>query len=371
MNEKLMTLIRLFWQGTLSKEARKELLSELTDKQQELRRDMEREFGEIQSEQELHQEQDYQLYLREIVEKTRCEYTTVRRIRPNWRKWVVAASFVIISGLGYLAWQERVAVNQLENNVSEPQISSQPTIIRSRGEEARLFTLKDGSEVEIFPGSSIAYDENYGQENRCLQLNGEAEFTVALDSLRPFVVESNGYTTTALGTSFIVDARHIDEVNVKLLSGKVVVKSTPQSVYSIADQYLVPGDELAIQIGQLALKKRSPTVEKSPARIAPPKETPKPETKPDALINLQFIETPLSAVFKRISAAKQIQLDYRDEEVQALYFTGDFSEDDDLETILDIITIMNDLEYEKQPDHSVKIRKGEPLKQNKELTKTN
>ena len=366
-----MTLIRLFWQGTLSKEARKELLSELTDKQQELRRDMEREFGEIQGEQELHQDQDYQLYLGEILEKTGCEHTAVRRIRPNWQKWVVAASLLIVSGLGYLAWQETAAVNPLENNVSEPQISSQPTIIRSRGEEARLVTLKDGSEVEIFPGSSIAYDENYGQENRCLQLNGEAKFTVALDSLRPFVVEASGYTTTALGTSFIVDARHIDEVNVKLLSGKVVVRSTPKSAYSIADQYLVPGEELAIQISQLALKKRSPRVEKSPARIAPKKAIPKPEKVADDWANLQFIETPLSAVFKRVSAAKQIQLDYRDEEMQALYFTGDFSEEDDLEAILDIITMMNDLEYERQPDHSVKIRKRESLNQNKELIKTN
>lgn len=366
-----MTLIRLFWQGTLSKEARKELLSELTDKQQELRRDMEREFGEIQGEQELHQDQDYQLYLGEILEKTGCEHTAVRRIRPNWQKWVVAASLLIVSGLGYLAWQETAAVNPLENNVSEPQISSQPTIIRSRGEEARLVTLKDGSEVEIFPGSSIAYDENYGQENRCLQLNGEAKFTVALDSLRPFVVEASGYTTTALGTSFIVDARHIDEVNVKLLSGKVVVRSTPKSAYSIADQYLVPGEELAIQISQLALKKRSPRVEKSPARIAPKKAIPKPEKVAADWANLQFIETPLSAVFKRVSAAKQIQLDYRDEEMQALYFTGDFSEEDDLEAILDIITMMNDLEYERQPDHSVKIRKRESLNQNKELIKTN
>lgn len=363
MNEKLKTLIRLFWQGRLSREARRELLSELTAKEQELRADMENEFGKIQDDEQLHRDDDYQLYLRKILEKAGCDDITVQRVRPLWHKWAVAASLLLISGLGYLTWLNTRANNNFNVSTSQQQVSRETTIIRSDGDRTNRFTLKDGSEVTLFPGSSIAYDECYGLEDRRLQLNGEAKFSVAQDALRPFSVVANGYTTTALGTSFIINARSIDRVNVRLLTGKVVVRSTPHMRYAIADQYLLPGEELAIQMDRLVLEKRffakeTPLVRNTPAR-QPPEQMEK------AVQNLHFVETPLPEVLKQISASKKVRFDFHDVEIRELYFTGDFSEEDDLETILDIISMMNGLEYEKQSDNSVKFRHATVEENNK------
>lgn len=360
MNKKLLTLIRLFWQGRLSKEFREELLSELTDKQEDLRKDLEHEFSKNQGKEELHHDQDYQLYLREILEKTGTDHTTDHRVRLLWKKWVIAACLLVISGLGYVMMQQKSESNDFERTASRQEMVSDTTVIQNQSERVKRFTLADGSEVELSPGSRIAHRTDYGQENRSLQLTGEAKFTVTLDSIRPFVVEASGYTTTALGTSFIVDARHINKVNVRLLTGKVVVRSMPEAVYAIADQYLTPGEELAIRVDQLMLEKRSDLVENALTKIAQKYTTLKPEVNVPKTANLQFVETPLSEVFKQISATKQIQLSYEDDRMQALYFTGEFSEGDDLETILDIITMMNDLNYERQPDRSVKISKREP-----------
>lgn len=359
MNEKLKTLIRLFWQGRLSTEARRELLSELTAKERELRVDMENEFGKIQDDEQLHHEDDYQLYLRKILEKAGCDDTTVQRVRPIWHKWAVAASLLLISGLGYFTWLNMRA----DVSTSQQQVSRDTTIIRSDGDRINRFTLKDGSEVTLFPGSSIAYDECYGLEDRRLQLNGEAKFSVSQDALLPFSVEANGYTTTVLGTSFIINARSIDRVNVKLLTGKVVVRSTPHIRYAIADQYLLPGEELAIQVDKLFLEKRffakeTPIVKNTPTR-QPPEQMEK------AVPSLHFVETPLPKVLKQISASKKVRFDFHDVEIRELYFTGDFSEEDDLETILDIISMMNGLEYEKQSDNSVKFRHATVEENNK------
>lgn len=363
MNEKLKTLIRLFWQGVLSKEGHRKLLSELTDKEPELRKDMENEFGEIQDDEQLHRDEDYQLYLRKILEKTGCDDIPAQRVRSMWSKWTIAASLLFISGLGYLVWLNATASNNFDVKASRQQVSRDTTIIHSDGNRSKTLMLKDGSSVTLFPESSIAYDEGFGEEDRCLQLNGEAKFTVAQDAARPFVVVAKGYTTTALGTSFIVKARSIDRVNVRLLTGKVVVRSTPQTRYRIADQYLLPGEELAIQVDQLALEKRpfakrTPLVKNSPAR------QPLEQTK-QTVPSLHFVETPLPEVLKRISASKKIRFDFHDVKIQELYFTGDFSEDDDLETILNIISMMNDLEYEKQSDNSVKFRHATVNEKNK------
>ena len=364
MNEKLKTLIRLFWKGMLSTEARRELFSELTDKEQELRMDMEKEFGKIQNDEQLHRDDDYQLYLHKILERPACNNIAVQRDRHTWHKWAVAASLLLISGLGYLTWLNIGANNNFGSTSSQQQVSHGTTIIRNDGDQANLFTLKDGSEVTLLPGSRITYDEGYGQENRSLQLNGEAKFSVAQDALHPFVVVANGYATTALGTSFIVNARSNDRVNVRLLTGKVVVRSTPHTHYAIADQYLLPGEELAIQVDKSVLEKRCFVKEAPLVKNTPARQPPKP-----VVPNLHFVETALPEVLKQISASKKVRFDFHGVKISELYFTGDFSKEDDLETILDIISMMNGLEYEKQSDNSVKFRHATTVNETTKLIK--
>jgi transmembrane sensor len=356
MNGKLKALIQLFWQGKLSKDAGRELLSELTDNEQELRRKMESGFGKIPDDEQLHHDDDYQRYLQKIHEKAGCNGIPPQRVRPMWHKWAAAASVLLVVGLGYLARFNKTTQSSVNTYVSQQPAPCDTTIIRNDDVRASTFALKDGSEVTLFPGSRIAYDAHYGDKDRRLQLVGEAKFTVAEDPARPFVVATNGYTTTALGTSFIVDARTMDQVRVRLLTGKVVVSSMPDTRYLIADQYLLPGEELAIQVSLLALKKRSfakgtPMVTKAPKR-QPVEPTER------SVSDLHFVDTPLEEVLKQISVSRRVQFDFSNALQQELYCTADFSAEDDLETILDVISTMTGLVYEKQSDNVVTLSRA-------------
>ncbi|WP_161964055.1 FecR family protein [Chitinophaga flava] len=79
--------------------------------------------------------------------------------------------------------------------------------------------LPDGSQVTIFPGSSISYVKTFNTTVREIRLSGRAFFNITSAAERPFLVTAGKYTTQVLGTSFEVDDRQ--SLTVSLLSGKV------------------------------------------------------------------------------------------------------------------------------------------------------
>lgn len=85
--------------------------------------------------------------------------------------------------------------------------------------ERRVFTLADGSAVEL--GSHSAVSIRYTEGERRLVLHrGQGFFTAAADAARPFVVEAAAGTIRALGTRF----------DVKLTDAEVTVTVTEHSV---------------------------------------------------------------------------------------------------------------------------------------------
>jgi transmembrane sensor len=69
--------------------------------------------------------------------------------------------------------------------------------------ERRTIAMPDGSRVILNTHSAVAFD--YRPDRRIVRLlRGEAAFTVASDRSRPFTVEANGGSSTALGTRFVI-----------------------------------------------------------------------------------------------------------------------------------------------------------------------
>lgn len=99
-------------------------------------------------------------------------------------------------------------------------------------------TLQDGSKVLLNSGSTLRYISGFENDKRELFLTGEAFFEVAKDTLRPFVVNSPGLVTRALGTSFLVKAINQEESMVALVSGKVAVGS---GALEVEETILNPG----------------------------------------------------------------------------------------------------------------------------------
>lgn len=129
------------------------------------------------------------------------------RRRPRLSRWVapaLAASFAAIVVGGINDWPTWLGADAM-----------------TATGERRDVSLADGSLVQLNTGSAIAIDLSGGRRIVRL-LKGEAAFTVAADSARPFTVEAGGGSTTALGTRFIV-RREGEETDVTVTEHRVRV----------------------------------------------------------------------------------------------------------------------------------------------------
>lgn len=117
-----------------------------------------------------------------------------------------------------------------------------------RGKVMKI-VLADGTEVLLNNESRLRFPSRFTGDSRTVHLEGEALFTVAKDPQHPFVVKSQGLSTTALGTQF----------NVSTFDGKPVVTLIEGKV-EVADEklneklQLSPGQRVQAESGGLKLK---------------------------------------------------------------------------------------------------------------------
>ncbi len=92
------------------------------------------------------------------------------------------------------------------------------------------FHLEDGTKITLNADSKLIYSSNFGDNERKVELEGEAFFEVTKDTARPFRVITESVITTALGTSFNINAFPLkDNIEIALVTGKVSVVRTMQS----------------------------------------------------------------------------------------------------------------------------------------------
>lgn len=86
-------------------------------------------------------------------------------------------------------------------------------------------TLPDGTEVQMNATTTLLYPQQFTGETRSVYLIGEASFRVAHNEAMPFIVKSNDYQVTALGTEFNMRVYPGDPLlSTTLLSGSVEVR---------------------------------------------------------------------------------------------------------------------------------------------------
>ncbi|MDR0429579.1 MAG: FecR family protein [Tannerellaceae bacterium] len=109
------------------------------------------------------------------------------------------------------------------------------------GERKQLF-LSDGSEVWLNSGSLLVYAKTFNGNTRTLYLNGEANFNVAKDPEKPFIVKTKSMEIEALGTVFNVLSYPEDEKSITTLEcGKVRIMTCHENVQSVI---LSPNEQL-------------------------------------------------------------------------------------------------------------------------------
>lgn len=91
--------------------------------------------------------------------------------------------------------------------------------------QMKTIILPDGSQVQMNSMSTLLYPQQFTGKNRSVFLIGEANFKVKSNKKKPFIVKTNDFQVTALGTEFNV-AAYAGETNVyaTLIEGSVLVE---------------------------------------------------------------------------------------------------------------------------------------------------
>lgn len=152
-----------------------------------------------------------------------------------WRKAVAAAAIIVIIGCAAI-WSFS------GSTATQTYLCSAPA-----GSKTQV-TLPDGSKVWLNGGSSLAYTNQFNNDNRRVELHGEAYFEVQKQQGKPFTVHTQGYDVTVKGTKFNVSAYDNDPISTTtLMEGKVELSDGKQNLS------LAPGDAVQLDkaTGQL------------------------------------------------------------------------------------------------------------------------
>ena len=156
------------------------------------------------------------------------------RRRRGWKSQARAAALALLMlpTAGYLGWLQGWIPSNYQRYEAEGNV--------------RHAVLPDGSEVELDAQSAIdvAYDS---RERRVRLLEGSAIFRAAPRAgreTRPFVVESAGGSTRALGTRFLVSRNDDGSVQVGVLEHRVAVALAHPRTGTVGRRELGEGESL-------------------------------------------------------------------------------------------------------------------------------
>lgn len=174
--------------------------------------------------------------------------TMVRRHRVQW--WAVAASLVLLLGLGWI-------MGRPGEKIWEKLLPTPYTTVAAPQNQQVVTTLPDGTRVRLNAGSQIRFAKNFiRSQGREVHLIGEAYFVVAHNPLKPFKVQVKQAQVEVLGTEFNVKENAIGtSVVVAVTKGKVAFR--PLHSPKKASLTLLPGDVGTAQRGTVSKRKIS------------------------------------------------------------------------------------------------------------------
>lgn len=103
-------------------------------------------------------------------------------------------------------------------------------VLAPAGQKTQIM-LPDSSVVHLNGGTTIRYNNSFGEENRYVELEGEGYFDVRKNTHKAFIVHTRELDVKVYGTSFNVNAYNDDKtVEVGLKHGSVGIERNDQEV---------------------------------------------------------------------------------------------------------------------------------------------
>jgi transmembrane sensor len=253
--------------------------------------------------------------------------TTTPVVHYSYVRWMAVAASVLL-GLSWLL----ILKKQKTSTISAATVAITKTIFNHTPQKKTL-VLSDGSTVELLPGSTLSYPENFNSLKRDVILNGEANFDIAKNVARPFSVYSNSVLITVLGTRFTVSSYETNTVTKVILhEGRVMVKiSNSSSRDNKNEYYLTPGDVF------ISKKARILHLQKD---------------KDDCYV---FDNYPLDVVFDQLQIIYNTKIVYSKAELGNRSFIGKIDKKDPLSHILKSIALLNNFGLHQQGDSVIMV----------------
>lgn len=254
---------------------------------------------------------------------------------PLFRLVVGLAAALVLAALGAWQWQR-----------------AQPAALHyttSTGGYERV-VLADGSVVELNADSQVRVNLA-PRERRVALLRGEAHFTVAHDTARPFIVSANGVAVRAIGTAFNVRLA-ASAVEVLVTEGRVSVTDPVAPAAPAAPPTLLAANERALIA--FVPSKSAPSV--PPAPVVEPIA---PEAIREALSwqerKLAFSDTPLRDVVAQFNRRNRLQLVLGDAALAERPVGGTFAADN-VEGFVRLLEASGTIAVERRDEMTVVLR---------------
>ena len=266
-------------------------------------------------EQHFDKERAYQLFLEHTENLVQ---PSVKRKAFTISPWIyVAAMVVIVFFCGTIAFQsgKRVLQNQL----------TQITVEAPYGSKTKLY-LPDGTLVWLNAGSQMSYAQDFGINERSLNLSGEAYFEVTRNEEIPFKVHTEELDVKVLGTKFNFRNYKDDlEAKVCLLEGKVALNTRQKETILHPDQ-------------QALLDKKTGKLFVSGTKAAYSAEW--------TNDRLYFDEVLLSDIIKELERSYDVKITVADDTLNTIRFYGNFRKrEQSIQEIMNVLSSTDKMTY--------------------------
>lgn len=200
--------------------------------------------------------------------------------------------------------------------------------------EVRTLTLPDGSQVQLNSQSTLLYPQNFTGKDRSVFLIGEANFKVKPDKKHPFIVKSNDFQVTALGTEFNVSAYPENPVlAATLISGSVLVEYNDLKSQVI----LKPNEQLAYNKNSRQYSQSNPNMNEVTAWQRG---------------ELVFREMTLKDIITILERKYPYTFEYQLKHLKQDRFSFRFKDQAPLSEVMDVIvSVVGNMDYKIKDDH--------------------
>ena len=203
-------------------------------------------------------------------------------------------------------------------------------LVVPKGGEYQL-QLADGTQVWLNSDSELKYTDRFVGKDRIVHLKGEAYFDVAEDKEHAFIVKTNSMDVKVYGTEFNIMAYEDEEaVHTTLVEGSVGV-NLKNKTGIVEEMMLKPNMQVAYIKGDVKGEIR--TVESNLYTGWK-----------DGLF--QFNNEDLGSILRKLSRWYDVKVFFQNPSIQNIRFTGEMKRFDEFTTILNLLKLGSDVEFE-------------------------